>query len=60
MEAYGRLKYRALEVYGMPYEGWKTVALPEATYAKLEVKAKKEKRSVSNMALLIIEEGLKE
>jgi predicted CopG family antitoxin len=37
----------------MPYEGWKTVALPEATYKKLEDKAKREKRSVSNMALIV-------
>lgn len=44
----------------MPNEGWKTVALPDAIYLKLEMKAKKEKRSVSNMALVIIEEGLKE
>ena len=44
----------------MPQDGWKTVALPDEVYARLETKAKKEKRSVSNMALVIIEEGLKE
>lgn len=44
----------------MPYEGWKTVALPEGVYSRLEAKAKEEKRSVSNMALIIIEERLKE
>jgi CopG-like RHH_1 or ribbon-helix-helix domain, RHH_5 len=44
----------------MPREGWQSVALPDATYSKLEAKAKKEKRSVSNMALILIEEGLKE
>lgn len=44
----------------MPYDGWKTVAIPDALYSKLEAKAKKEKRSVSNMALVIIEEALKE
>jgi predicted CopG family antitoxin len=44
----------------MPQDGWKTVALPDAVYARLEAKAKREKRSVSNMALVIIEEGLKE
>lgn len=44
----------------MPNEGWKTVAIPDAVYSKLEAKAKREKRSVSNMALVIIEEGLEE
>ena len=43
----------------MPQEGWKTVALPDEVYTRLESKAKKEKRSVSNMALILIEEGLK-
>lgn len=44
----------------MPREGWQSVALPDAVFARLEAKAKKEKRSVSNMALVLIEEGLKE
>ena len=44
----------------MPYKGWQTVAIREATYSKLEKKAEKENRSVSNMAETIISEALKE
>ena len=44
----------------MPRDGWQSVALPDALYSKLEKRAEKEKRSVSNMAQVIIEEALKE
>lgn len=44
----------------MPREGWQSVALPDSLYTRLEKKATKEKRSVSNMAQVIIEEALKE
>lgn len=44
----------------MPREGWQSVALPDSLYARLEKRADKEKRSVSNMAQVIIEEALKE
>ncbi len=44
----------------MPRDGWQSVALPDALYTKLEAKAKREKRSVSNMAQVIIEEAVKD
>jgi len=44
----------------MPAKGWRTVNLREEVYEKLEKKAKKENRNVTNMAETIILEAVQD
>lgn len=44
----------------MPAKGWRTINVRDEVYAKLEKKARKENRNVSNMAETIILEAVKE
>jgi hypothetical protein len=45
--------------YGMSIKGWKSINIHEEVYAKLEKRAEKEHRSITNMAEVIILEATK-
>lgn len=44
----------------MPYTGWKSVAVRDALYSKVEKQAEKEHRSVSNYVEKVLSEALGE